>query len=509
MIERKITIGLISHTEYIIQISKIWDIGLIEGPICKRICTWVMDYYNKYNKAPKENIEIIYHQKVKEGLNKDIAEGVEEMLQELNEEFLEESFNINYLLDQTYSYFKERSLSNHSDTIKSLIINNELDEAEKEANNYKSIIEGSKEDLNLNEKIAIDRVEKAFNTTQNSIIYYPGKLGEFWNHQLVRGGFVALMGPEKRGKTFWLLDLAVRAAKQKKKVVFFQAGDMTEDQQLRRLCIYLNKKSDIGKYCGEMFEPVKDCIENQMDKCDKDERECDFGIFDTCHEKEIKNDLVFKDYKEAFLDNEEYHACHNCKEYSKRNLGAVWYQKINIKSPLTVTEAKNSINKFFINKRKFKLSTHANSTLSVKNIKTLLSIWEKTEDFIPDVIVIDYADLLINDYKTEFRHQQNEIWKGLRNISQERDCLLITATQADAKSYEQNTLKLSNFSEDKRKYAHVTAMYGLNQDSKGREKELGLMRINELVIREGDFNVKNQVTVLQNLRRGRPFLSSF
>jgi hypothetical protein len=109
----------------------------------------------------------------------------------------------------------------------------------------------------------------------------------------------------------------------------------------------------------------------------------------------------------------------------------------------------------------------------------------------------------------EFRHRQDAIWKGLRGISQERHALMVTATQADANSYKQSKLNLSNFSEDKRKFGHVTAMWGLNQDPGGREKQLGIMRINELVVREGLFNSQNDVVILQDLRSGRPFLESF
>ena len=185
-------------------------------------------------------------------------------------------------------------------------------------------------------------------------------------------------------------------------------------------------------------------------------------------------------------------------------------ESVDTGNPLTVKEAQDAVEAFFINnKRRFKLSSHANGTLSIKQIKALLDIWEKQDDFVPDVIVIDYADLLVAEGRVEFRHQQNEIWKGMRNLSQERHCLVLTATQADANSYEQNRLKLKNFSEDKRKYAHVTACYGLNQDTKDREKKIGIMRINEIVIREGDFSNSSEVTVLQKLERGRPFLSSY
>lgn len=87
--------------------------------------------------------------------------------------------------------------------------------------------------------------------------------------------------------------------------------------------------------------------------------------------------------------------------------------------------------------------------------------------------------------------------------------MVITATQSDADSYDTDLLKLSNFSEDKRKYSHVTAMFGLNQDKDGREKKLGVLRLNELVIREGEFSSSNEIVVLQYLRGGRAYVGSF
>jgi hypothetical protein len=138
-----------------------------------------------------------------------------------------------------------------------------------------------------------------------------------------------------------------------------------------------------------------------------------------------------------------------------------------------------------------------------------LDDWERSDGFVPDVILIDYVDIMAAESKTEFRHQENEKWLRLRGLSTSRHALVVTATQADAKSYTSDTLSIANFSEDKRKFAHVTAMYGLNQDRHGREKELGIMRLNQLVVRESEFSVNNQVRILQNLRRGQACLSSF
>jgi hypothetical protein len=214
---------------------------------------------------------------------------------------------------------------------------------------------------------------------------------------------------------------------------------------------------------------------------------------------------LLRDFKILGRENPDYAACRNCQSYK----GTVWIEKVKAVQPLTLKDAKEKFGSYFIDtKRRFRLSTHASDTLSIREMTGLLDLWERQDDFVPDLIIVDYADLLVPDTK-DFRQGQNEIWKGLRRISQQRHALVSTVTQADADSYEKDRLKLKNFSEDKRKYAHVTAMYGLNQDAKGREKELGLMRINELVIREGEFSSKTEVTILQDLWQGRPLLSSY
>jgi hypothetical protein len=512
MIERQIVIGLITSTEFLQQIQEEWNPIFIESVTAKRMAGWCWGYFDKYKKSPGRDIEGIFFNSLKGGkFPKAIAEEIEnDILPGLSDQYEREDINVEYLLETTRKHFKERRLEIFAQGIQALLLNGELDEADKIASEYKPTGGNSKTDLDLSHEIVLDRIDRAFDSNAQTLISYPFQLGEFWNDQLVRGAFVALMAPEKRGKTFWLMDMAMQAYTQKRNVCFFQAGDMTETQQLRRMCIYLAKKSDQAKYCGEHWEPIRDCAYNQINDCKRTERTCDHGIFEGKTFHEVRKDITLDDLIEAYKANGKYKICKHCDEYERHGWGAPWIRPIAQITPLTSKEAKNKIKEFFIDsKRSFKLSSHANGTLTIKQIKTQLALWERQDNFIPDVIIIDYADLLVAETKAEFRHQQNEIWKGLRNISQEYDCLVITVTQADAKSYEQDRLKLKNFSEDKRKYAHVTAMYGLNQDTGDREKKIGLMRINELVKREGEFGSTNEVIVLQNLRRGRPFLGSF
>ena len=506
-IERRIVTGLIVSTEYTTQIQRIWDPRYLESPELKMMAGWCMDYFEKYRIAPNKDIESIYTTQLQSGLDKERAEFVEMILESLNDEFeRQEQFNVQYLIDQTKQYFKERHLSLHNEEIQSLIDAGELEEAEKFASQYQGLPDALVPGLELSSREALAKVDAAFNFTVQPIIKYPGALGVMWNDAMVRGGFVALMGSEKRGKTWLLIDLALRAARDKYNVAFFQAGDMTESQQLRRICIYLCKRSDKEKYCGALYLPVKDCWRNQVDDCDRPDRDCNFGVLETEAEQDK---ITLDELIQAYKDNPDYSTCwkYNCPGYK----GAVWYTPRDLKEPLTVKEAKKKLRGFFRQYRsRFKLSTHANGSLSVKEMRGILAVWERQDGFSPDLIVVDYADLMIPDHRTDmFRHSQNEIWKALRGLSQDQHCLLVTATQADAKSYEQGLLRLSNFSEDKRKYAHVTAMYGLNQDPKGREKRLGILRINELVVREDEFYVNRQVSIMQKLQIGRPYLGSF
>jgi replicative DNA helicase len=512
MIERKILIGLITQTEYLRQLEGIWNPEYMGSSTAKLISSWCWEFFKKYHRAPMKDIEIIYIKKLKKGgISKDLAEDIEqEILPSLSEEYDNEGINISFLLEETQNYFKERQFIIHNERLSFLLSKNKIDEVEKEISSFKIATEAPKEEIDLSKPEVLSKIESAFDTTYQNLIKFPGALGEFWNEQLVRGSLVGLMAQEKRGKSYWLLEFMMRAYKQKRKVALFQAGDMTENQQIIRICIYLARKSNLEKYCGVKYIPIPDCIKNQADTCQKKIRECNFGVFTSRGEDEIRSDITMSDLKEAYEEFPKYKNCFNCPDWSRNKWGTPWLNKIEIKNPLNSREAKRNVERFFIKaKRSIKISTHVNGTLTLSIMRAALKKWKIEENFVPDVILVDYGDLVEAETKMEERHKQNYIWRGLRALSQEDDSLVIAPTQSDAQSYTKNRLDLINFSEDKRKFGHVTAMYGLNQDTEGREKEIGLMRINKIVIREGDFHSSHEVTVLQRLEIGRPFLGSF
>lgn len=505
--ERTIIIGLITSTDYLQQIEGEWNPRYMKTDVAKTISRWCWDFYEQKGKAPNRKIERLLMKHMKK-LDADLADEIQhDLLPSLSQEYDDKDFDLKDALEETREYFRIRQLQLYNEDSEKLLAKGKIDEAQALFENTDIVTGVEDESLDLADIEIAQKLWDAFNEEYQNVIRFPGALGEFWNNQLVRGGLVSLLAPEKRGKTFWLLEFMMRAYRQKRKVAFFQAGDMTEAEQLLRTAVYLAKKSNQKEYCGVHYIPVRDCILNHNGECRKNKSKEQNGV-------ELglplnRSEYTFEYLKESMVKGWE--PCRNCKSWysSEKKLGAPYLKKIDVgNEPLEYYEAKELFTKFFSKTERVRLSTHVNGTLSIEKIRATLLTWKK-QGFVPDVIIIDYADLLVTSKHRDERHNINHIWKGLRALSQEFNALTIAPTQADADAYEKDLLTLKNFSEDKRKMAHVTAMYGLNQDKEGREKEIGIMRINKIVVRSGAFHNTHQVNVLQRLEIGRPYLGSY
>ena len=512
-IERNIVTGLIVSTEYVREIHKIWNTEYLESSTARLLASWCIEHFEAYNQAPGKDIEGIYTQKLKDGsVQQEDADSIERILSGLSEEYSREHFNVPYLIDQTKLHFQEQKIKKFVKDVRTELLSGSITEAERLACSYLPIVSEDYKSINPF-KVSAERVKKAFEDREKPLIEFPTNkpemkaLGEFWNEQFTRDSFVAIMGSEKKGKTFMMMEIAMRGMSSGCHVALFQAGDMTEDQQLMRFWIYLAKKSNKKKYCVGMWLPELDCKLNQFDNCpnpdfrEKEHKSIFKGVENV--DKEISENFLIK----CFQENPNYKACCGCKSFQ----GTVWLKRQESVNPLTWKEAYKGAHHWQHEHRKeFKLCTYSNETLSIMEIKSLLGLWERSEGFVPDVIIVDYADILASDpdcKRLDFRHQQNKIWQRLRALSQDRHCCVVTATQAAASSYGKYSLKETDFSETKTKYAHVTAIYGLNQ--KPEEKKIGLMRLNAIMVRDEGFVISDHITILQRLQIGRPFLGSY
>ena len=114
----------------------------------------------------------------------------------------------------------------------------------------------------------------------------------------------------------------------------------------------------------------------------------------------------------------------------------------------------------------------------------------QNEGYVPDVIIVDYADIMMPSEKGDYRNQIDGIWKRLRGMAQKRKCVVFTASQSGRASIGKN-VDATDIAEDIRKLAHVTSMVSLNQTE--IEKKNGILRLKQLAVREGEQEFRQAV----------------
>jgi hypothetical protein len=294
-------------------------------------------------------------------------------------------------------------------------------------------------------------IKKAFADKQTPIVTFPGPLGEFFSDAFEKDSFVAIQGPEKSGKSYLLQEICWQGMRQGKRVVMFQVGDLSQSQIQRRFMVRAAKR------------PLKPALIRYPKSLTNED-----GHY------RVKYDV--KEYTGNLNDKTAWSAC----------------QKL-----LTRAKSDESL---------LRLSCHPNTSITINGVNDYLERWDR-DGWVPDVVCIDYADILAPVSGTaDSRDQINMTWKLMRRMSQDWHCCVLTATQTDAASYETSLIRRKNFSEDKRKYAHVTAFFGNNQTDD--EKAKGLRRLNWLELREEDFVETKCVTVAGCLDVANPFVRS-
>lgn len=510
-VERKIVIGMINSTEFLKQAITIVDTKWVQSKEAKILINWIEHYFKRYKKAPKSDIQEIYFEKLRtKKIQKKQAEVIEHILTSLSDQSDSDTVNLEYLMDLTQDYCKACKLQSYAEEVLDQLDEGNILEAEHLLSTFKPV-EVAKSEA-VHPLGTVKQIKKAFESVGKPLIRYPGALGNMLNPYMVEEGFVVFLGQNKGGKSFFLLDAAMRAAAQGKNVVMFQAGDMSQSQFERREAIYLAKKSDMRKYCGELLIPILDCCWNLNNNCEMDEREGgdDKEVpFEKLSAKKIR-DIHPNVLREAFNEYYDHIPCYNCLRTGKLNRfkGAIWYKKRDAVEPLTWKDAYKLIQKKY-NKltRRIKLITYPNGTLTMQKIEAETDILEKN-GFSCHVHLIDYLDLLEPDRDTfnmKPNDQENVKWKRARRFSQERKSLVLSGSQSDAQGFDVKFLTKKNFSTDRRKLDHVTAMVGLNMSID--EKIKGIMRVNDIAARESEGI--EFVHVLHRLQIGRPILGSY
>jgi replicative DNA helicase len=114
------------------------------------------------------------------------------------------------------------------------------------------------------------------------------------------------------------------------------------------------------------------------------------------------------------------------------------------------------------------------SALTVEGLEVFLDSMERLYNFIPDVVLLDYADLMKLDYKN-LRTSTGEIYKELRRIAVERNLAMVTASQSNRAGEDARIITLKHLAEDYSKAATADTVVAYCQTP--QESSLGLARL--------------------------------
>jgi hypothetical protein len=496
-IEKSILTGMIVSDRYLQEVIPLYHPDLLEINYGAIIAKWCTHHFSRYNKAPGILIKDVFESWSKSNPNNEQTKFIEGFLNSLSDEYEHaEKFNVKYLMDKTVPYFKTRSLRIMAEDITYSLDNNDLEGAEKIHTEYKKVEAVTSSGIDVFDDE--DSWRDAFAESDTPLFTIPkGKLADMVNGEFKRDSLVGIMGVAKIGKTWNLMFLAHQAVKARCNVAMFQAGDLSQNQMQVRNGIYITQRSDKSKYCKAILTPIMDCMFSQMGTCEK-------------HPNRMS--CQYDGVMLSFNDAQGYKPCTACRGTGNGNYkGAVWHELRRPVRPLVWQDAYKAAQEYkrVMKAKRFKLSTHPSKTLSVSGIVAQLDAWERLEGWVPDVVVIDYADILAPEKKgnKEERDNINETWMALRGLSQTKHCCVITATQANGMAIKEKSVTREHYAGDRRKYDHVTAMFSLSQTPE--EKRKGVTRWGAIVIREDDWDPEHYVSVIGCLSIGRPFLDSF
>lgn len=443
--EKQLITYSITSTEFLKQIIPVCKKELIKTPYAKEVYSWCASYYEEFNRAPGKDISDLYmiH---KASLDEEATDLVNQFLSNLSDSFDDTPQNIDYLVKQSTEYLKMRSIENLRDELQASITAKDYLSGEAAIASF-SRVEQYKCDA-VDALTDDDAIVAAFADDGETLFRLPGAIGEICG-DFKRGDFAACLAFAKRGKSQMLWYWAQNAMESANKVLFITL-EMPINQMLRRIWMSLTARP---KY-----------------------------------KKEVKIPFFYKDN-----DTDE-----------KWRVDHVVETREGFTPEIDKIQEWRGVYRKYFRKGDIKLVSMPARSVTVKDIMNYVDNLEYYENWMPDVIVIDYADLITSKVKGEVRHQLDDIWANLRRYALEKNICILTASQSGRASANADATE-ENIAEDIRKVAHVTKMIAINGTKE--ERAIGLLRLASIAERD-DTAIYDQVYITNAFDIGRFALDS-
>lgn len=500
-LEQQILIGIITNTNFLKRIRNKLKKPHLKSDYSNFILKWVFDYFDNYGKAPGKEIRKIYLAN-KSQVKLEASKLISIFLKTLSKSYEQQKdFNSEYLYDQAVNYIRKRDLELLVNRIGKFLERDKIGIASASLVDFQLVHKETSEIFN---PFDFEYIKANFEERDEGIVELPDALGRLLG-PLDRSMLVSFTAPEKRGKTWWLIEMAIQSLIQGRKVLFV-SFEMSERQVRNRFWHRLTASYRVveerKRQKKRILIPILDCLKNQQGLCLEYNRPSVY-LF-----KEGRDKPTFDNA------NKLYKPCTLCLDErgprSKKFEATFWYEeaKLSMFSENLVKEKAKAIKDIFGDNLRVKCfpAFTANST----DILNVINELEVNEGFLTDVLVDDYLDIHANEGNLLGRENIDAMWKKAKSTAAQKKLLYITADQSAKVTYEKD-IKLQDTSEDKRKNAHVDIKVGINfyEENTNDDLERGIQGVRlALLAHRHRIMSRNQILVLQQLVIGQPLLDN-
>lgn len=474
------------------------------------ILKWLLEYFDKVKKSPGPvNMQNIFDIK-KKALGEDMALIIEEILDRYAEEYNDigkTKASVDHLKKKIIPDFaKLRAGEILKRNLEICIETNRPEDIHKAIDNFPRFTIDDLEDYGVSIPGSNEAVSDFFSSEKGSPLFQlDGDLGEMIG-PFCRGAVYAITGVEKRGKSYFALNVAYHGVMFKRiKVLNISLELSTKMLDSRTWCRAGNYTSS-KKSVGLNLIPVFDCLNNQLGICGMRRQKLNF-----------KNLIRSVETSIQFYDRIDWKVCTSCrnkyswKEYysrpeNKRFVPAIWYVEKDIKliNKFRIKKTNNLLKFFNFNNLRNKAFT--TSSVNFDEIYDFIKNYSEKKNFYPDLIIIDYPDIIQPaDGKILDRHAIDYNWRNCRRLAQELNVVLLLPDQTKMESRESRSIRETGTSENKLKDAHIDLRITLN--SNRQEYQMGIQRAGTLFKRDGEQSDK-EVMLLQNGATGNRMIDS-
>ena len=485
-IERRILTGMIVSKSYLRQIVPIFNPNYLQNSYTKKIASWILNYYKTYDEPPMSEIKnVLMH----ETFDENDEHTVRDFLSSISDEYTtHKNFNADFLLDQSMTFFKKREMEIRTNLIQMLIEKNDIEGAEKQLTEYKKV---AKATSGWFDPLDDSEIELHFEEKKKTFFSFPGALGSLVG-PCERGWLIGIEGGFKKGKSFFLNDVAVMGMMSQLRVAIFSL-EMSKPQVKDRIYKRLTGTSDDG---GDFHFPIFDCKRNQDGTCKKPERTNQFS-------------LILRQGKLPKYDpTNPYRPCSYCRDRTLKDYKiATWFETIT-KLPYDqfyVLDSIRALKDYFNNF--LRVRCFPRFSANIKDISKELDVLYAVEGWVPDIIITDYLDIFKpEDDNATGVTKEDLSWMAHGRLAGERSAMVVTGTQVNKTGQDVETLSIQHTAKWVGKFGHVDVIDAINQSDE--EKIRNIWRFNILAHRHRDFNPGETVTILQQLKTNQMYLDS-